>query len=486
MLSFLKRNWVLIVIALIALFFYSFRLHQTFVMAGDTARDLIDVMNIWQNKIITFVGEPVNTISNNPVEVLFSSLYLYLGLLGLIISKFDPVGSVFVDITLTLTSLPFFFLLSKEILKKKNLAFLSTFIYALSPITVALTRSYWEPNIVIPISVFAWFFFLYKKSPTKYFLAGIISGIIFDIHYMNIAPIALYITFLFFKKNKRYFFITVAGFLLAISPLIAFELRHNFFLIRAFLGTSGGFSTFSGRTLNPFLSIDTFLYVFGLGPYQYFIPALFNLTFNIRIIADSVIGIVFIYFLLKKQKLITSDLVTVIVVGLLMGWYFERWHLLALRYILSVYPLFIISFVAFVSWMGTFLVLILFIPMIVLSINIITHKLDPGNITDYYPVQTVERISEAIVSDNPTSKYNVTENILGDARSLAFRYFLLRDAKVKPQPVETYDRIDILYVITPSLEKTYQENRWEFVASGSKKITWEKDFGDLKLYKFVK
>ena len=62
----------------------------------------------------------------------------------------------------------------------------------------------------------------------------------------------------------------------------------------------------------------------------------------------------------------------------------------------------------------------------------------------------------------------------------------MRDAKVKPQAVETYDRIDTLYVITPSLDKTYKEDRWEFVASGPKKIAWEKDFGDLKLYKFIK
>jgi hypothetical protein len=101
-------------------------------------------------------------------------------------------------------------------------------------------------------------------------------------------------------------------------------------------------------------------------------------------------------------------------------------------------------------------------------------------------VQTVEEISKAIVADSPTGKYNVTENILGDARSLSFRYFLMRDAKVKPQSVEVYDRIDTLYVVTPSLDKTYKEDRWEFVASGPKKISWEKDFGDLKLYKFIK
>lgn len=484
--KFLRKNLILVIILIIASIFYCYRLHQTFVMAGDTARDLIRTMEIWQNKEITVVGGPVNTISNNPIQVFFGSLYLYFGLLGLFIFNFDPVASVFMNIVVTLVSIPFFFLLSNEILKKKSLALLATFIYSCSPIAVALVRSYWQPNTIIPLSVFVWFFFLNKRLPGKYFLAGFLSGIIFDIHYMNVIPLALYIIFLFFRKNKSCFIYAIAGFLLAVSPFIAFEIKNHFFLIKAFVGTLGGFSTFSGRTLNPFLSVDVFFYIFGLGPAQYFIPSLFNWTFNYRILVDSVIGIAFIFFLFKKQSILNLEIVGVILIGLFLGWYFEISHILALRYTLSVYPLFIISFIAFISSFRTSLVLILIIPMLFLSIKTITHTLDPNLKEDYYPVDKIEEISNAIVSDNPRGIYNVTENILGDAQSLSFRYFLLRDAIVKPQPVEIYDHIDTLYLITPSLDKTYKENRWEFNASGPKKIVWEKDFGDLQLYKFTK
>lgn len=486
MINFVKKRHFLIIIIFIASFFYCFRLQQTFVMAGDTSRDLIDVMRIWQNKEITVIGEPVNTISNNPIQVFFGSLHLYFGLLGLLLSNFNPAGSVLVNIVLTLTSIPFFYLLSKKLLKKESLARFSTVIYALSPITVALARSYWEPNTIIPISVFVWFLFLYKKSLIRMFLAGIVSGIIFDVHYMNAIPIIFFIFLLIFQKNKKYFLMAVVGFLLAISPFIAFELKNNFFLIRAFLGTFGGFSTFSERTLNPFLSMDVFSYIFGLGPKEYFIPALFDWPFLSRIIIDTLVGIPFLYFLLKKRKELDSNIVGVILVGLLVGWYFEKWHLLALRYILSVFPLFVISFVYFFSSISQAFLLVLIIPMLILSTKTVTHKLDPNSKDDYYPLSTVEEISRAIVVDNPTGKYNVTENILGDARSLAFRFYLLKDAKVKPQPVEIYDKLDTLYVITPSLDRTYKEDRWEFSASGPKTIVWEKDFGDLKLFKFTK
>lgn len=486
MLKFVKQNFILLLILFTAAFFFTFRLHQTFVMAGDTARDLIDIMNIWQNKIITIVGEPVNTISNNPTQVLFPSLYLYTGLAGLLLRHFDPVGSVLIDNILTLVSIPLFYLLSNKLLKKKGLALVSTFIYSLSPVTVALTRSFWEPNIEIPLSVFAWFFFLYKDSWKNYLFAGIISGIIFDIHYMNIIPIALYIFLLLFRKDKKYFWVTVSGFILAISPLIAFEIKNHFFLTKAFIGTFSGFSTFSQRTLNPFISIDALLYIFGLGPYEYFFPSLFNIGFVYRIILDTLLGISFVFCLVRKQKILAFQLVGVVLLALLESWYFEKTHLIGIRYILTAFPLFVISFVDFISSINKYLLMLPLIPMLILSTQIITHKLNPTDIIDYYPLSTVEEISKAIISDNPTGKYNVTENILGDARSLAFRYYLLRDAKVKPQAVEIYDRIDTLYVITPSLDKTYKESRWEFVASGPKKIIWEKDFGDLKLYKFVK
>jgi hypothetical protein len=232
--------------------------------------------------------------------------------------------------------------------------------------------------------------------------------------------------------------------------------------------------------------MDVLLYIFGLGPYQYFFPSLVEIDFKYRIVFGTFAGIAFIYYLLKKQDRIKPDLIIVILASLLFGWYFEKFHLIGLRYILSAYPIFIIALVAFISSFGTYLLLIPTIPMLILSIKIITHRLDYTNRDDYLPLERVEEISNAIVEDNPTGRYNVTENILGDARSLSFRFYLLRDAEVKPQPVEIYDSIDTLYVITPSLERTLEEGRWEFSASGPKEIAWEKSFGDLKLFKFVK
>lgn len=456
-------------------------------MAGDTARDLVRVIEIWQKKEITVIGPPVNTISDNPIQVYFGSLHYYFGLVGIIIFNFNPAGSVFINIVLTISSIPFFFLLSKKILKGHNLALLSTLIYSLSPITIALARSYWNPNLIIPLSVFTWYLFICKKSKFSFFLAGILSGIILNLHYMNFIPIGVYLIYTLFNKEERkgvgYAFL---GFIIMLLPFVAFEVKNHFFLIRAFVGSLGGFSTFSQRTLNPFLSIDAFSYIFGLGPPQYFIPALFNFSFTLRIVFDVIFGIFFVYYLFGKQKIISTKLSWIIIIGLLVGWYFEKWHIISLRYILSVYPLLIIAFVGFLSSIRVILLIPFLIPMLILSFQIITHKLDPTSVSDYYPINTIKQISDAIVTDRPSGKYNVTENILGDARSTAFRYYLMQSAVVQPQPVEVYDRIDTLYVISPSLEKIYQESRWEFNASGPKHIVWVKDFGDIKLFKFVK
>jgi len=480
----LKQNYLLIAILVLAAIFYTFRLHQTFVMATDTARDLVRDIEIWQNKEITVIGPPVNTINNKPLEVYFGSMHYYFGLIGMVFSNLDPVGSVYINIVITLVSIPFFFLLSKSLLKSKKLALTATFVYALSPVTLAFTRSYWNPNLIIPLSVFVWFLLLIIKSIWSFILAGTLSGIILNLHYVGIAPVAFYVFLLLFKNERKYIPFFLTGFFLAMSPLIAFELKNNFFLVKAFLSNSGGFSTFSGRTINPFLAFETFFYTFGLGPNDFYLLGQIDLPFSVRIVMDTLVGIPFVLYLIRNQKYLNKQVIAVILFGLLSAWYFETWHIVHMRYAFSVFPLLVISFVAFLSSINKWLVVLVLMPMLLLSYRMINYKLDPTK--DYYPVSTVETISKAIVADRPSGKYNVTEDILGDARSLAFRYYLLRDASIKPQPVINYADITILYVISPSKDKIYSDDRWEFDASGPKKNVWIKDFGDLKLFKFIR
>ena len=485
MAEFLKKHYQLLILIIIASFYYTFRLNHTFVLAGDTARDLMDVMNIWQNKIITVVGEPANTITNNPIQVLFPSLYLYIGLIGLLLTGFNPAGSVLPNIALTLASIPFFYKLSKKYIQNTQTAFISTFTYSISPITVALARSYWEPNIILPLSVFVWYSFLCSKSKYKYIIAGFLSGIVFDIHYMNIISVLPIFIYFLFKKKYKQLLSSILGLIIAVSPIILFELKNSFFITKAFLGSVGGFSTFSNRSINPFLSMDIFLYIFGLGPYQYYIPQLINIGYPTRIVVDSVIGIVFIYTLIKSKDY-KDGIFIPLLAGLIVAWYFEQSHTVALRYVLSVFPLFVIGATKIISKISTRFIYLLLIPPVILSTKTITHTLNPQNTDDYYPIAKVEEISEYIISDNPKGKYNVTENILGDARSLAFRFYLTKGTETKPQSVINYAQLDSLYVITPSLDKTYKDNRWEFVASNLNKDVLVKDFGDLKLYKFYK
>lgn len=73
----------------------------------------------------------------------------------------------------------------------------------------------------------------------------------------------------------------------------------------------------------------------------------------------------------------------------------------------------------------------------------------PSLSTGYIPLKTVENIAKVIVSDNPEGKYNLSENIFGDAQALGLRYFVQRDAKIKPQGVEGYGWLNTLYIVSP-------------------------------------
>ena len=120
--------------------------------------------------------------------------------------------------------------------------------------------------------------------------------------------------------------------------------------------------------------------------------------------------------------------------------------------------------------------------MIFADYKIITFR--PNSVKDYVGIDTLERASLLIKSDVKNETYNLSENIYGDAQARGLRYFVLKNVDKKPENDISYEHLDFLYVLTPSLEKTIRDHRYEFYASNLTKISWEKDLGQVKLIKF--
>ncbi|HSV94385.1 MAG TPA: glycosyltransferase family 39 protein [Spirochaetia bacterium] len=480
---------IVIGIIFVALFFYLFRLQDTQLFINDTARDTLRALRIWQGRELTLIGGSASFSEKTIKEIYFGSLYLYTAIAGMSVSSFSPVGAVLPNTLLYLLSIPVFFLLAKRHSKNKFFTLFATAVFALSPVSVTHARFFWNPNLLIPLSVFFWYLALTPSNSKHFSLkllsSGVLAGIMFNFHYFSVISVVLFCLYLLFSKKFDHLIYLVFGFFLGSLPLILFELRNNFYLTNAFIyNTSHSLKNLSHE---PTFYVDSFFRiffsVFGLSHGEIsFNTIVINQSF--KLFLEIVFSILIIKYLFNKRR--HSDLYWLwfcLFPTIIFTLYFSTYDLY-LRYLFVVFPLLVLFIADVLSELKYFyLSLVLFIPIIFSNLSIITASVNLNN--NYLPLKTIEAISKKIVEDNPSGKYNITENLKGDARSTAFRFFLLRDANVKPQDEINYGDISALYVVSPSLEKTYQDNRWEFTASGPKMLTQTIDFGEVKLFKFV-
>lgn len=468
------RLYILAIICL-GIFLFRFNLFNTYVFKEDTARDMLAVLRLYQNKKLTLIGPPISLGQYGTHVLYFGSLHYYIGMVGLLLQKFQVTAATLPNTLLMLFAIPAFYTLSESATKKIWQRLLATALFTISPVSVLYTRIFWNPSPILSISVFFWVCFYFshvKKQKTIWiFLAGILAGIIFNLHYFAAVPLLL-VPILRIKSWRLSALWFVGGFILASMPLILFEFRHSWYLTQGFVqhltnGTTTGYRTI----LNRLSRIDRGLLVpFGLYDAEFHYKTLLQLPriFTATMGTLLCISIALWLHTTRNKILHTSFIYTGVIVttfafvitALASGSseYF-------MRYLFAIYPILLLLVIfASLEYKST-TVLLLFLSMyaFINSLRVITSP--ARSAYGYIPVHNIEKISTLIQKDNPKAPYNITENIIGDARATAFRYFLERDAFIKPASELEYENLNTLYVITQSEQKTRKEQRWEFTAT---------------------
>lgn len=473
---------------LIVLFFYTYKLKDNLLFSHDTARDTARVLEIWQKKELTLIGPPVSFGQYGVRRVFFGSLALYVGVFGLTISRLNVIGPILPNIFFVLLSIPFFYLLSKQLGLSKRLSVITTAIYALSPVTVTYVRFFWNPNLIIPFSVFFWFLILRKYSNIKqqfvgFFLAGIIGGLIINLHYYSLFPLIIYLFFLLYRKKFRISLFLISGLIVGSLPLIFFELKHNFYL------TSSLIFNLRNNPVSPVTSVfhignffNAFWTIIGLKQTE-IIHRVVNVNFPFFFEIISIFLTYLILVTLKKIYLNKKILVFIIFAVIIFTIKLTGGLVFQIHYLFPIYPLLIWYIGVLLSQIKKpFFYVILFIPIFISDFFIITEVQNMKR--DYLSVTKIEAITKTILRENPVAPYNISENIGGGAQAIPFRFFLNRDMKVKPNNIESYLGLRTLYVVSPSLDITLKENRFEFYATPNLVLTKTIDFGEVKLFKF--
>lgn len=256
----------LVFIIFLFLFLRLYKLEKALNFSSEQGLFLNKAVEIYKTGKQTLIGPPASIKSTISREFYHGPATYYL-LLPPIIMDGEPLTASFYFIFLNLLTLLIIFYITNKKFGFRS-AILASFFFTTFPQLVTYTRFVWNPNFLPLLSslVLLILLSLNKNWPWGYWLLlGVILGIGLQFHYQAILLIFLCLSWLITKKIKlsKFNFICI-GFLIGFSPLIIFELRHNFYNLNTLLLI---FKTGTDKTLSElpfyyFLAIMPFIIVF--------------------------------------------------------------------------------------------------------------------------------------------------------------------------------------------------------------------------------
>ncbi|OGE32065.1 hypothetical protein A2631_03020 [Candidatus Daviesbacteria bacterium RIFCSPHIGHO2_01_FULL_44_29] len=233
---------VFVIILLLAAFlrFYNLPGYMTFL--GDEGRDALMVKRILTTFDLPLIGPPMS-VGN----IYLGPLYYYMMTVAMTIFWLNPVAAAGMVALIGIATIAVIYWLTREWFGRVP-AIVASLLYAISPITIIHSRSSWNPNPA-PFFALLTLISIYLVRKTKNELWWIMTGFFFactvQMHYLGLILLPsiglLWLHELLDQRKKgslgsfqRGTWGGIVAFLLVMSPLIVFDLRHNFMNLRAF------------------------------------------------------------------------------------------------------------------------------------------------------------------------------------------------------------------------------------------------------------
>jgi 4-amino-4-deoxy-L-arabinose transferase-like glycosyltransferase len=155
----------------------------------------------------------------------------------------NPIGPViFIALTGVLTVWLMYLMGTKWFGKFAGIS--AAIMYAVMPLPVTFTRNSWNPNLA-PLFALLILWYLVKIIEEKaytfknFFIIGILAGALVQMHYMAMLfLVGIGVTLIIYMRRSLFFMVkgvvfAAVGFLIILSPFIAFEIRNDFVNTRA-------------------------------------------------------------------------------------------------------------------------------------------------------------------------------------------------------------------------------------------------------------
>src|SRR3990167_7810829 len=227
----ISRSFFIFIIILFSFFLYSYRLTSAYYFDSDMARDLNEILDLTQGRF-KLLGP-----SSSFGGLYTGPYYYYLFAPIFLLTRLNLNSILLMNAFLFSLALGYFFY---QVYVKYGLfkAALSTASLVFSPLLIFAARN---PGNAFTYLPFLLFFLTYlafadfEKKSVLFFL-GLLAGVILNFHYANITVVVFLFIFILFTLNKKTDFIYfLIGFVLTFLPLILFEIRHNFIMLKTTL-----------------------------------------------------------------------------------------------------------------------------------------------------------------------------------------------------------------------------------------------------------
>ncbi|KKR92095.1 MAG: Glycosyltransferase [Candidatus Woesebacteria bacterium GW2011_GWA1_41_13b] len=225
---------IILSILILASFMRLWRIDQYMTFLGDEGRDVMVVRDMLLGRKFTLIG-PGTSIGN----MYLGPLYYYMMLLPLAVAYFSPVGPAIQIALLGVVTVALVWWIGRQWFGRVP-ALLISLLYSLSPTVITYSHSSWNPNIM-PFFALVSIYGIWKVWRLGYWRWLVISAasfaFILNSHYLGLLLLPTIGLYWFLARKsldaRRYTLISVIVFFVLMSPLLFFDLRHNWLNFRA-------------------------------------------------------------------------------------------------------------------------------------------------------------------------------------------------------------------------------------------------------------
>lgn len=234
-----KKFGLLLLLVLLFIIIRSIHFTKYLNFSSDQAIHSAAALHIFRSKEIVLIGPAVTSLAYEGRHIFYGPLVYYFQMLFLILGGFDPINASYAFMLFAALMIIPLYIGVKNLLNEKA-AYFFVIVYTFLPYYINYTRFLWNPNfqfVLFPLFVFLMGLFHKKRTYFNFFILSFMMGSLLQFHHLFLIVILILLFFYFFVEHlsPKFLIIFLSGFILGISPILLFELRHNFYNTRTLI-----------------------------------------------------------------------------------------------------------------------------------------------------------------------------------------------------------------------------------------------------------